>query len=39
MDVSDINLVIVYSVPDSMNQLYQVPKFNVKGCDKDCMHF
>lgn len=25
MDVGDIELVIVYGVPDGMNQLYQVP--------------
>ena len=36
MDVSDIDLVIVYGVPDSMNQLYQVRKFSTKGCDKHC---
>ena len=27
MDISDIELVIVYGVPDGMNQLYQVPAF------------
>ena len=36
MDVSDIDLVILYGVPDSMNQLYQVRKFCTKGCDKHC---
>ena len=35
MDISDI---VVYGVPDSMNQLYQVQKFNVKGCYKDCAY-
>ena len=39
MDISDIDLVTVYGVPDSMNQLYHVSKFNVKGYDKDCMYF
>ena len=38
MDISDIDLVIVYGVPDSMNQLYQVQKFNVAGCNKDCTY-
>ena len=38
MDISDIDLVIVYGVPDSMNQLYQVPKFNIKECNKDCAY-
>ena len=29
MDISDIELVIVYGVPDGMNQLYQVPEISI----------
>ena len=31
MDIRDIDLVIVYGVPDSMNQLYQVLNFFMYG--------
>ena len=38
MDISDIELVIVYGVPDGMNQLYQVPEISIIMYKNEVIH-